>query len=128
MPADSKLERPFTAFFDRAFSLYTSFVGGAGVLKEPGLKRVPSLPLISDEPGDAALKTCELYALTSFGLNPTSQNLTTGDAYAVLKASGAPKQLTDFHVQTAEKLFAFRVLLRKHVPMFQEYAQQVATS
>ena len=96
MPADPKLERPFTAFFNRAFSLYTSFVGGAGVLKEPGLKRVPSLPLISDEPCDVALKTCELYALTSFGLNPTSQNLTTGDAYAVLKASGAPKQLTDF--------------------------------
>jgi len=96
MPADPKLERPFTSFFDRAFSLYTSFVGGAGVAKEPGLKRVPSLPLLSDEPGDAALKTCELYALTSFGLNATSQNLTTGDAYAVLKASGAPKQLTDF--------------------------------
>jgi cell envelope opacity-associated protein A len=37
-----------------------------------------------------------MYALTSFGLNATSQNLTTGDAYAVLKANGAPKQLTDF--------------------------------
>jgi hypothetical protein len=96
MPADPKLERPFTAFFDRAFALYTSFLSRTGVVEEHGLKRVPSLPLLSDEPGAAALKTCEMYALTSFGLNATSQNLTTGDAYAVLKANGAPKQLTDF--------------------------------
>ena len=101
MPADPKLEKPFTSFFDRAFALYTSFVGGAGVagvagIAGNGLKRVPSLPLITDEPGDAALKACEMYALTSFGLNATSQNLTTGDAYAVLKANGAPRQLTDF--------------------------------
>lgn len=92
MPADPKLERPFTNFFDRAFHLYTSFVSG----KEVVMRRSSSLPIITQETHDTALKTCEMYALTSFGLNASSQNLTTGDAYAVLKANGAPKELTDF--------------------------------
>lgn len=92
MPSDPKLERPFTNFFDRAFNLYTSFVSG----KSPMMRRSSSLPLITEDARDAGLRTCEMYALTSFGLNASSQDLTTGDAYAVLKANGAPKELTDF--------------------------------
>ena len=93
LPGDPKLERPFGNFFDRAFKLYTSFVSGKDVRR---LRSLSPLPAIAEEPKDASLKTCEMYALTSFGLEASSQDLTTGDAYAVLKSNGAPKELTDF--------------------------------
>ena len=101
MPAEPKLERPFTLFFDRAFKLYSSFIGSNSQNSQNSqnpleLKRTPSLPLITDDPGTATFKTCEMYALTSFGLNASARNLTTGDAYAMLKVNGAPKQLTEF--------------------------------
>lgn len=94
MPADPKLERPFQQFFDKAFRLYTSFVSGRGAVD--GLTRSPSLPLLVPEPGDAAVQTCEGYALNAFGLDLRAPNLTAGDAYAHLKKAGGPQQLQDF--------------------------------
>lgn len=95
MPADPKLERPFTQFFDRAFRLYTSFVSGSGNAQN-GLTRTPSLPILTSEPSDPAMQTCEMFALNAFGLDLRAPNLTAGDAYSHLKKCGGPQQLQHF--------------------------------
>jgi len=91
LPGDAKLERPFALFFDRAFRLYSTFAQGGSVHK-----RAPPSPELQSDTTDTTDQDQELFALHSFGIDATSPTMTTGDAYAVLRLSSAPPQLTRF--------------------------------
>lgn len=97
MPVDRRLEKSFGDFFNRTFKLYASIFGDKPTSKcgedfEQLPLSLPARPPSADPERDAQ----EKYALSAFGLDASSRRMVIGDAYATLKAQGAPIAMTDF--------------------------------
>lgn len=105
LPGDKKLVRAFGQFFDRAYKLYTNTFGDtSSTVAGDELERLPlSLPsrTVSCDP---VLESEERYALTAFGLDASSKRIVVGDAYAMLKANNAPKEMSEFMLQSTLRM------------------------
>jgi hypothetical protein len=102
LPGDKRLERPFGEYFNRAFKLYSStFDAHKPDARRPDVNLPLSLPAQTRDP---AMLANEQYALAAFNLDASSRRLVVGDAFAALKARGAPAELTNLMLQSSVHL------------------------
>ena len=104
IPSDARLLKPAVLCANRAYALFCS-VFGASAPTISGSEQERQ-PLCTELPAAGAREEAEkdeLYAKTAFGVDMASRRVQVGDAYAMLAASAAPKEMTSFFLNSTLK-------------------------
>ncbi len=99
IPGDGRLALPNNKYINRAYALFCSTFGTtqSSVVHGAEYERRPLCPVLSSVNSESL---DDRYARTAFGVDMTSRRIMVGDAYNLLAAQNAPKQLTDFLLQS----------------------------
>lgn len=103
LPGNRMLERPFAEFFNLTFKLFVETFGKQSA-EERSQDDVGQLPLSIPANSNLDKEAENNQVLAAFGVDLSSRRLCVGDAYTELKARGAPKELSEFMLNSTLRL------------------------